>query len=61
MPEIQILDNGELRNATEITLILTDDVVAEIRRLAEDGDELAVILWTSIELDHNHEDGCAIE
>ncbi|MDD4052477.1 MAG: hypothetical protein PHR28_11355 [candidate division Zixibacteria bacterium] len=51
MPEILILENGEPCHATELTLILTDDVVAEIQRLADGGDEVADLLWTAILLD----------
>jgi len=51
MPEVTFIDNGELCHATAITLIFTRNDIDMIQRLADDGNELATLLWTAIELD----------
>ena len=56
MPEVTFIENGELCHATAITLIFTRNDIAMIQRLADDGNELATLLWTAIELDRE-EDG----
>ena len=51
MPEVTFIENGELCHATAITLVFTRSYIAMIQRLADDGNELATLLWTAIELD----------
>jgi len=51
MPEVTFIENGELCHATAITLVFTRSDTDMIQRLADDGNELATLLWTAIELD----------
>jgi hypothetical protein len=51
MPEVTFIENGELCHATAITLVFTRSDIDMIQRLADDGNEIATLLWTAIELD----------
>jgi hypothetical protein len=50
MPELTLLDNGELCRATKLTLLPTPDVADTTHQMADEGDDLAIIPWAVIDL-----------